>query len=262
MFNTSSFTQQFSSVLKTRHEQRLAMALACVIVCAGCYRVFGTGQGLWASQYASIAALESQNRLLAQEIEENERVTLQRLARQRLSLPSDSTLAATRYLTWLHDLANKHGWTEVKIDSTSPVVDPALGERLSHSVQARASLEAIGKWIDEFYGYPLLHGLTNLQVIDYSPITGEARIQLNIETLCLENAPPDLPLCVSENTELTDDRLANCLREATLFDATSHPSQSRSHPQKLCRRSIRSPKSSSLGSSRTTASRRLGSLIR
>ncbi len=71
--------------------------------------------------------------------------------------------------------------------------------------------------MDEFQSYPLLHGLTNLQVIDYSPTTGEARIQLSIETLCLSDAPSDLLLDVSENFELPENRLAASLIENNPF---------------------------------------------
>lgn len=202
---------------RTRKEQRLAMILAMVVVCAGAYRVFATGQGLWASQYASIAALESQIHLLEHDIEENELATRAKRSRQRVSLPSDSTLAATRYYAWLHQLSSKHGWSEVKIDSTSPTEQPAVGERITHSIQARATIESIGRWLDEFQGYPLLHGLTNLQVIDYSPLTGEARVQLSVETLCLSSAPPDLQLEVSEGADLVDERLAACLKQQNPF---------------------------------------------
>ena len=202
---------------KTRKEQRLAMALAFVIVCAGAYRVFATGKGLWAEQYATIAALEGKIHLLEHETRENDEATKNILNKQRVSLPSDSTLAATRYYAWLHALASKHGWSDVKIDSTSPTTEPAIGERISHSIQANASIEAIGKWLDEFQNYPLLHGLTDLQVVDYSPLTGEARIHLSIETLCLSDAPADLQLEVSANSELSENRLAARLAEHNPF---------------------------------------------
>lgn len=217
MSDLKQLNTTISSWFRTPKEQRLAMALAFVIVCAGVYRVFGTGQGLWASQYTSIAALESQNHLLEHEIRENDEATVLRATKQRISLPSDSTLAATRYYTWLHELASKHGWNEVKIESTSPVEQPAVGERLSHSIQGRASIDTIGAWLDEFNGYPLLHGLTNLQIIDYSPMTGEARVQVNVETLCLSNAPPDLQLEVSDSSELVDQPLATCLKQQNPF---------------------------------------------
>ena len=217
MSNHSASKFELSRWFKTRQEQRLAMALAFVIVCAGAYRVFATGQGLWASQYASIAALTSQIQLLEAEIRDNDNAMITCLTRRRVSLPSDTTLAATRYYTWLHELTSKHGWTDVKIDSTSPTSETSAGERITHSIQARASIEAIGKWLDEFQGYPLLHGLTNLQVIDYSPMTGEARIQLNVETLSLNQAPPDLQLAVSDSSEPAEQRLAASLIQNNPF---------------------------------------------
>lgn len=223
--NFASFNFNLSHWFKTRKEQRLAMALALVIACAGAYRVFATGKGLWASQYASMAALESKIHLLEHEIQENNDLTSDRLARQHVSLPSDSTLAATRYYTWLHELSSKHGWSEVKIDSTSPTTEPSLGERISHSIQARASIEAIGRWLDEFQDYPLLHGITNLQIVDYSPLSGEARVQLNVETLCLHNAPPDLQLEVSSQTEASEERLAARLMQNNPFRRYEPPKQ-------------------------------------
>lgn len=217
MFSLDQLSLVLSRWFKTRKEQRLAMALATVVVCAGAYRIFATGQGLWVSQYASIAALESQNHLLEHEIYENDSATMARLERQRVSLPSDSTLAATRYYSWLHELSSKHGWSDVKIDSMSPTEQPAVGERIAHTIQARASVEAIGRWLDEFESYPLLHGLTNLQVVDYSPITGEARVQLSIETLCLNSAPTDLQLEVSDRTDVSEHRLAARLLQENPF---------------------------------------------
>lgn len=218
MFNLDPFkSNRMASWFRTRQEQRLAMALAFVIVCAGAYRVFATGKGLWAEQYATIAALEGKIHLLEYEIRENDDETRKILNTQRVSLPSDSTLAATRYYAWLHALASKHGWSDVKIDSTSPTNEPSIGQRISHSLQARASIEAIGKWLDEFQTYPLLHSMTDLQIVDYSPLTGEARIQLSIETLCLNDAAPDLQLEVSAISELGDDRLAGRLSENNPF---------------------------------------------
>ncbi len=217
MSSLNPISSKLSRWFRTPQEQRLAMALAIVIVCAGAYRVFATGKGLWASQYASIAALESQIHLLEHEITENDETTLRLLKSQRVSLPSDSTMAATRYYSWLHELASKHGWADVKIDSTAPAVEASIGERITHSLQARASLEAIGKWLDEFQGYPLLHGLTHLQVLDYSPLTGEARVQLNVETLCLGTAPADMQLDVSDSNELINDRLAASLMQHNPF---------------------------------------------
>ncbi len=172
-----------------------------------------------------MAALESKIHLLEHEVEENDQLTLDRLARQRVSLPSDSTLAATRYYTWLHELCSKHGWSEVKIDSTAPTTESSIGERISHSLQARASIEAIGRWLDEFQDYPLLHGLTNLQIIDYSPLSGEARVQLSVDTLCLQNAPPDLHLVVSEQVEVSDECLAALLMQNNPFRRYEPPKQ-------------------------------------
>ena len=217
MSNLSQFSNRMAGWFKTRQEQRLAMALAFVIVCAGAYRVFATGKGLWAEQYATIAALEGKIHVLEHQMHENDDETNGILNKQRVSLPSDSTLAATRYYAWLHALASKHGWSDVKIDSTSPTSEPAIGERISHSIQANASIEAIGKWLDEFQSYPLLHGLTDLQVVDYSPLTGEARVHLSIETLCLHDAAADLQLEVSTNSELADNRLAAKLTENNPF---------------------------------------------
>lgn len=223
--NIASFNFNVSHWFKTRKEQRLAMALAMVIACAGAYRVFATGKGVWASQYASMTALESKIHLLEHEIQENDDLTSDRLARQHVSLPSDSTLAATRYYTWLHELSSKHGWSDVKIDSTSPTTEPTIGERISHSIQARASVEAIGRWLDEFQDYPLLHGLTNLQIVDYSPLSGEARVQLTVETLCLQNAPPDLQLQVSDEAEASEERLAARLMQNNPFRRYEPPKQ-------------------------------------
>ncbi len=87
MSNLNPFSRgPMASWFRTRQEQRLAMALAIVIVCAGAYRVFATGKGLWASQYATIAALESKVHLLEKETQENDESMLAILNRQRVSL--------------------------------------------------------------------------------------------------------------------------------------------------------------------------------
>ncbi len=217
MSNLNRFATMWSRWFRTEQEQRLAMALAFAIVCAGAYRVFATGQGLWASQYASIDALESKIHLLEHEISESDNTSMVQLRRQRVSLPSDSTLAATRYYAWLHALASKHGWNDVKIDSTSPTSQDDVGDRVTHSIQARASIEAIGRWLDEFQGYPLLHGLTHLQVADYSPLSGEARVTLTVETLCLRSAPADMQLELSTGSEMPEQGLTAALTQNNPF---------------------------------------------
>jgi hypothetical protein len=203
---------------RTDQEKRLAIALAAIVFVAIVYRSAVTAKGPWSTQWARIAQLDANIRDLSAEIDRNEQVTQRNLSKQHQSLPADSTLAATRYYAWLYELATKHGLADIKIDNTSPIKDPSVGSRLTFSLQARAAVESVGALVDEFQSYPLLHGLTRLQVIDYSPLSREARIAATIELLCLSDAPADLLLPeLTQTTSSSTDRLASLLSQSNPF---------------------------------------------
>ncbi|MCC6510852.1 MAG: hypothetical protein IT423_17240 [Pirellulaceae bacterium] len=203
---------------RTNQEKRLAIALVGIILAAVAYRSWGTVQGPWSTQLTRIARLDTSIEELIAEIDRREQTTLSSLSNQRQSLPGDTTLAATRYYAWLYELAAKHGFEDVKIDNTAPLKDPALGSRLTFSFQARANVESVGAFVDEFQSYPLLHGLTRLQMVDYSPLNREARVAATIELLCLSDAPDDMILPeLTQATASSSDNLAALLSQTDPF---------------------------------------------
>jgi len=106
------------------------------------------------------------------------------------SLPADPGRASALYQAWLVQQLNNSGIEAATVNPSIPITDEFLGHRIPFSIECDASAAAIATFLDRFSGSPLLHRITNLQIVNSSNgFDDNHRLAVSIEALALPTAP-------------------------------------------------------------------------
>ncbi len=173
-----------TQMLKTQQERRLAKGFVAVLVVFVLYQTLISPVS-WSLRGRISNRLYQEKVQLEKELTQREELSQRQLAAQASSLPADSTIASTRYYTWLYDLASHHNFADIKIDANTPTADPNWGSRLGFSLEARCSPASLGAFLEDLESTDVLHTVKDLQLSDYSVLSKEVRVTASIEALSL-----------------------------------------------------------------------------
>jgi hypothetical protein len=137
---------------------------------------------------------------------------------RRRSLPPDPTLAQNLYMSWLVGLVDRSGLEQATV---SPNVVTAKGDvydRVPFTIKSYGTMQALGKFLYEFYRADLLHQVRSISV---TPQRQQGRqvlsINLAVEALALKDAEPRETLFPDEQAETSATRLAQA--EVAAYEA-------------------------------------------
>lgn len=173
-------------ILKKR-EKILALVilamLALVLLQQGYSKLRGSSSGRQKQLENAAADLErKQNRL------NNAQLAQKRLDewRQR-SLPADTRIATSLYQNWLLQITRDAGMSDVKIDAAQSRRHGDVYSALQFTLQAKATLDSLTKFMHRFYLADHLHQIISLTTVP----EGEGKplkIQMTVEALSLSGA--------------------------------------------------------------------------
>jgi hypothetical protein len=108
---------------------------------------------------------------------------------QRRSLPANRELALFQYRSWLRQLIDTSGWTDVNLRPLQVPSRRGVYERLAFNISARGSLTSLVKFLYAFYQADHLHQIRrlDLQPADDGP-ANELELVLLVEALSLPDA--------------------------------------------------------------------------
>lgn len=106
------------------------------------------------------------------------------------SLPADPGRASALYQAWLVQQLSNSSIEAATVNPSIPITDEFLGHRIPFSIECDASAAAIATFLDRFSSTPLLHRITNLQIVNSSNgFDDRHRLAVSIEALALPTAP-------------------------------------------------------------------------
>ncbi len=118
------------------------------------------------------------------------------------SLPSDPQVARSLYRAWLLELVGKVGFANRNVEAGEPVDRRGLYQSITFSVQGRANLEQLTRFLYQFYRAGHLHQIRSLSITPMAS-SGALDLSLVVEALVLPRKEPKERLSNS-----TSDRLA------------------------------------------------------
>lgn len=161
------------------------------------------------------------------------------------SLPADPGKASVLYQGWLIRHLEQCSITSAIVTPAPAIAEKSVGHRIPFSVQCSASTHNIAMFLDCFYGTPLLHRITNLNISNSAEGQGEHRITFGIEAIAFDTADsieklpdPKLPTddCSLVTALAADDvflramPVSNPVAE-TVVEASTEPSVAVLEPQ-------------------------------
>jgi len=118
------------------------------------------------------------------------------------SLPTDPQVARSLYRAWLLQLVGKVGFANRNVEAGEPVDRRGLYQSITFSVQGRATLEQLTRFLYEFYRAGHLHQIRSVSI---TPLAGAGQLDLSLVIEALV-----LPLKEDKDqlSQSTSDRLA------------------------------------------------------
>jgi hypothetical protein len=171
-----------------RREKILAGMVGALLVLVVGWFLFFSGDA------RPLTRLRNERDRLAAEVEkkqtqvETAAADSQRLAEwQRRALPSDRANARSLYQNWLRRLTDEAGFRQAKISSSEAESRRNTFDRFSFTVQGRASLDGMTRFLYDFYS---AGHLQQIRLLDAKPIDNSTDLDVNmtIEAMSLPGA--------------------------------------------------------------------------
>lgn len=140
------------------------------------------------------------------------------------SLPADPGRASALYQAWLVQQLTNSGIEAASVNPSTPITDEFLGYRIPVSIECDAPAAAIAEFIDRFSSTPLLHRLTNVQIVNSSSgFDDHHRLAVTIEALALPTAPEVDVLPEPDSSMEPETTLASLFENSPLLTLPQPP---------------------------------------
>lgn len=104
------------------------------------------------------------------------------------SLPADPGKAAVAYQGWLIRHLETCSIQNAIVTPAPALVEEHVGHRIPFTIQCDGSTSSIAQFLDQFYATPLLHRITNLNIVNASEGEGTHRVTIAIEAQAFSSA--------------------------------------------------------------------------
>jgi hypothetical protein len=188
----------------TEHRQKILVGILALMM------LYFGGEWLWRKAVqAPLEARQAKAERLEKEIAGRDKeLSEARKAAKELdrweeqSLPSDPQVARSLYRAWLLQLVGKAGFANRNVEAGEPVDRRGLYQSITFSVQGRATLEQLTRFLYEFYRAGHLHQIRSVAI---TPLAGAGQLDLSLVIEALV-----LPLKEDKDqlSRSTSDRLA------------------------------------------------------
>jgi hypothetical protein len=213
-------------MLKTAREQLLAGLFGGSILLFGVWETAGQmllrplseTQMAVDSARSAVATLQKQSAVVEHSLR-----NLKQVADH--SLPADPGKASVLYQGWLIRNLDQCSITSAIVTPAPAITEKSVGHRIPFSVQCNASTHNIAMFLDCFYGTPLLHRITNLNISNSTEGQAEHRVTFSIEAIAFDTANnidnlPEPKLATEGSSLVTALSADDVFRRAVLISDT------------------------------------------
>ena len=172
----------------TPREKKLAVIVAGILGLMALWSGWGKIDAAFTQRENQLDALRREARKRQQVVREGERAEARRAEYRRRSLPANRELAMFQYRSWLRQLIDSAGWSDVDLRPQQVPARRGVYERLAFSISGRGSLSSLVKFLHAFYQTDHLHQVRRLDLQPAAAGGGKLDIVLLVEALSLPDA--------------------------------------------------------------------------
>lgn len=132
------------------------------------------------------------------------------------SLPADPGKAAVVYQGWLIRHLEACSIHNAIVTPAPALSEEHVGHRIPFTVQCEGTTTSIAQFLDQFYATPLLHRITNLNIVNSTEGQGAHRATLAIEALAFDTAT-SIETLPEPNPTDSNSTLQTALATADIF---------------------------------------------
>jgi len=170
----------------SEHRQKILVVILALML------LYFGGEWLWRkavqapleTRQARAERLEKEIAARDKELAEARKAAKELARWEEQSLPSDPQVARSLYRAWLLQLVGKVGFVNRNVEAGEPVDRRGLYESITFSVQGRATLEQLTRFLYEFYRAGHLHQIRSVGITPLAD-KGQLDLSLVIEALVL-----------------------------------------------------------------------------
>ena len=192
-----------------RREKILAYATGGLLVVLAAYFLLFGGEGRSTAELEADLINKTNDVTAKRQLKKRDDrdKSLMREWRKR-ALPSDRTIARTRYQTWLRNLADQCHFHPLTVESKEMESRADVYTRMSFTVRGHVSLADLTQFLYDFYGAGHLHQIRQLTIKPLEHASG-LDASVTIEALSLPNADRKDQLSTEKGTGLRLAKIDN-----------------------------------------------------